>query len=127
MKPADWIYEVVDGFYQKAKNDVLIGYHFRNIKDFETHIPRIASFWDVQLLGSTERTMTHPFHMMAVHLKLGIKRGEVGRWLVLFRATLDRMTELHPEYQDLSVTWHERLIFFEGVFLKVFSQTDASE
>lgn len=120
MTDREWIFQVTDAFYQKAQHDILIGYHFRNIKDFDLHIPRIASFWDIQLLGSTERTVTEPFEMMKVHSPLGIKRGELGRWLLLLRQTLDRELELHPQFQELSVTWHERLNFFEGVFLRFF-------
>jgi hypothetical protein len=37
MTKPGWILAVVDSFYDKAKTDVLIGYHFRNIKDFEEH------------------------------------------------------------------------------------------
>jgi hemoglobin len=121
MTKAEWILAVVDSFYDKAKVDVLIGYHFRNIKDFDEHIPRIASFWDLQLLGKTERTITHPFDVAHLHLALKIKKGEVGRWLVLFRKTLEDMTAAHPEMSELADQWRERLVFFEGVFLRLFS------
>jgi hypothetical protein len=48
-----WIGAVVTAFYSEAKNDILIGYHFRNIPDFEEHIPRIITFWEIQLLGKS--------------------------------------------------------------------------
>ncbi len=121
MTNADWILAVVDSFYDKAKTDVLIGYHFRNIKDFEEHIPRIASFWDLQLLGKSERKITHPFDVAKLHLELKIKKGEVGRWLILFRKTLDEMTAKYPEMKELETLWRERLVFFEGIFLRLFS------
>lgn len=121
MNPPDWILSVVESFYEKAKVDVLIGYHFRNIKDFDEHIPRIASFWDLQLLGKTERPITHPFDVANLHLALHIKKGEVGRWLVLFRRTLDEKLLEHPEMQSLSDHWRERLVHFEGIFLRLFS------
>lgn len=121
MTKPEWILAVVDSFYQKAKNDVLIGYHFRVIKDFDEHIPRIASFWDLQLLGKTERTLTHPFDVAKLHLALSIKKGEVGRWLVLFRKTLEDMTESHPEMKDLAKEWRNKLNFFEALFLRLLS------
>lgn len=121
MTKPEWILSVVDAFYDKAKTDVLIGYHFRNIQDFEEHIPRIASFWDLQLLGKTERPVTHPFDVANLHLALSIKKGEVGRWLVLLRKTLEEKTIAHPEMKDLSALWSERLVFFEGIFLRLFS------
>jgi truncated hemoglobin YjbI len=120
MKQSEWIYQVVEAFYAKAKNDVLIGYHFRIINDFEEHIPRITAFWDIQLLGSTEKTLSEPFDVMKVHIPLQIKRGELGRWLVLFRKTLDEQTLPHPEFNELKELWLVRLIFFEGVFLRFF-------
>jgi hemoglobin len=121
MTQSEWILAVVDSFYQKAKNDVLIGYHFRVIEDFEEHIPRIASFWDLQLLGKTERTLSHPFDVAKLHLALKIKKGEVGRWLVLFRKTLEEMTLSHPEMKELAKEWRNKLVFFEALFLRLLS------
>jgi hemoglobin len=119
MTKEEWIFAVVKSFYDKAKTDVLIGYHFRIIPDFEEHIPRIAAFWEIQLLGATKRTLSEPFDVMKVHIPLGIKPGELGRWMVLFKKTLeDKSTE---EFSDLKKIWLERLSFFEGVFLRFFS------
>jgi truncated hemoglobin YjbI len=116
MTDNEWIFQVVDSFYQKAKTDVLIGYHFRVITDFDSHIPRIATFWEMQLLGKTSRKVTEPFDMMNVHLPLLIKPGELGRWLILFRKTLDEKVNEHPEFLKLRETWEERLQTFEGIF-----------
>ena len=118
MTENEWILRVVDSFYQKAKTDILIGYHFRIIKDFDEHIPRIATFWELQLLGKSSRPIHEPFDVMRLHLAMGIKRGELGRWLVLFRKSLDRETQIHPEMKHLQEAWEERLTFFEGVFLR---------
>ncbi|MCM2349771.1 MAG: hypothetical protein NDI69_07105 [Bacteriovoracaceae bacterium] len=118
MTESEWIFNVVDSFYQKAKVDVLIGYHFWIINDFDTHIPRIASFWEIQLLGTSSRSLEKPFNVVGLHLPMGIKRGELGRWLVLFRQSLQKETQKHPEMEKLAVLWDERLTFFEGVFLR---------
>ncbi len=120
MLEADWIRRVIDSFYDRARSDILIGYHFRNINDFGTHIPRIASFWDLQLLGKTEREISSPFDVMKAHLPLGIKRGELGRWLLLFRKTLKEEIEAHPQMQRLGEEWERKLAFFEGNFLRFF-------
>lgn len=109
------ILAVVQSFYDKAKTDVLIGYHFRNIQDFEEHIPRIAKFWEIQLLSDKKIKVEPPFDVVNSHLPLGIKPGELGRWLVLFRKTLD---EYEGELQDLKSLWLDRLVFFERVFIK---------
>ena len=75
MSDTDWILNIVQRFYDKAKSDILIGYHFRNIADFETHIPRIASFWEIQLLGKTHRVIDQNFDVLKAHLPLGIKKA----------------------------------------------------
>ena len=116
MNQDDWILQVVDSFYAKAKTDVLIGYHFRVITDFDEHIPRIATFWDLQLLGKTNRTISEPFDVLNIHIRMGIHKGELGRWLLLFRKTLDEETLKHPQMADLKERWMERLIVFEGIF-----------
>jgi truncated hemoglobin YjbI len=118
MTENQWIFEVVDSFYQKAKTDVLIGYHFRVISDFDEHIPRIATFWELQLLGKPSRDIKEPFDMMNVHIPLLIKPGELGRWLLLFRKTLDEKISEYPEYKNLREAWEERLQTFEKIFQK---------
>lgn len=120
MKPNEFIFKVVDAFYQQARYDILIGYHFRIIEDFDQHIPRIATFWELQLLGVASSELKEPFDVMKVHIPLGIKRGELGRWLLLFRKTLDSEVLKHPEFKELKDHWFEKLVFFEGVFSRFF-------
>ncbi len=117
MNQNELIFKIVSSFYEKAKNDILIGYHFRNISDFETHIPRIASFWEIQLLGQTDKLISPPFNILNAHTPLNIKRGELGRWLVLFRKTLNEETSLTIELRQ---EWLDKLTFFEGIFLRTF-------
>lgn len=116
MKTEDLIFQVVQAFYDKARYDVLIGYHFRIIPDFDVHIPRIAAFWEIQLLGKTSRPLESPFDILKVHVPLHIKRGEIGRWLLLFKKTMDE----HPIPDELKTKWLERLDFFEERFLRFF-------
>lgn len=116
MTKQEWILKVIESFYDKAKTDVLIGYHFRIIEDFESHIPRIVAFWELQLLGQSEREISGSFDIVKVHLPLGIKKGELGRWIVLFRKTLDEKTSQYPEMKDLKELWITKIQFFEGIF-----------
>ncbi len=117
MNDQEKILKVVSSFYDKAKTDILIGYHFRNILDFDEHIPRIASFWEIQLLGVASSKVDQPFDVMNAHIPLSIKRGELGRWLLLFRMTLDEQAH---ELGDMKDKWLEKLVFFEGVFIRSF-------
>jgi hemoglobin len=116
MTKNEWILEVLKSFYDKARTDVLIGYHFWVIKDFDTHIPRIASFWEMQLLGKASRKIEKPFDVVMAHLPMGIKRGELDRWLVLFKKTLEEKIATHSEMQELKELWEEKLKQFEGIF-----------
>ncbi len=116
MSESQWILSIITSFYDKAKSDILIGYHFRFIKDFDEHIPRIAIFWEQQLLTTTHQKVVPPFDMIKAHMPLGIKRGEIGRWLVLFRKTLTEKSD--PQFEGLATLWNERLTLFEGIFLR---------
>src|SRR5690606_81043 len=112
MTKEEYILKVTQSFYDKARSDVLIAYHFWRVKDFDTHIPRIALFWETQLLGRHVNTITPPLNLMGIHLLMDIKYGELGRWLVLFRKTRDEF----DEYPELKEVWLEQLIFFEKNF-----------
>lgn len=117
------IKKIVDDFYRLATVDVMIGYHFRKIREkdgehplkppldaFSKHLPRIAHFWEVQLLG--ERLQGERFDLIKVHRELGILPGELGRWLTLFRQVLNEYNQ-----DDLFIkNWLEKLDHFEVIF-----------
>ena len=103
------ILEIITSFYDKAKVDVMIGYHFRFIEDFDTHIPRIADFWNLQLNGKLIKKEHLPFNLLDVHQGLGIKKGEIGRWLKLFTDTLDE------HIQSGDITSENKEIFLKKV------------
>ena len=119
MKPEEFILNTVEKFYAKATTDFLIGYHFRHITDFETHIPRIASFWDIQLLGAPTRSLEAPFDVINKHIPLMIKPGEVGRWVVLFKEALLEQEKIHPDFLEMIQKWHIKLEFFREKFLSI--------
>lgn len=84
----DLILEIVTKFYDTATFDVMIGYHFRGIDDFQSHLPRIASFWQLQLTGKIDQKNELPFDLINVHRPLKVKLGEMNRWVVLFEQNL---------------------------------------
>ena len=115
------IYSVVEAFYQKATNDVLIGYHFVKFNEpqvLEDHLQRITSFWEMQLTGTTSVPLEGPFHLLFTHLQLKIKRGELGRWIMLFHQTLDSLeSEVdHPNIKTMNELWKQRIGLFEERF-----------
>lgn len=123
------IYIVVETFYQKAINDILLGYHFARFSEPDVlaeHLERITTFWEMQLTGKvTQPLVGRQFQLLFTHLQLGIKRGELGRWVVLFHQTLDEMTEQFrtqatpeqvQEIELIATEWKKRIAFFEERF-----------
>ena len=111
----DLINAVVTSFYEKATKDILIGYHFDKFSaptELASHLERITSFWEMQLTGTTSVPLTGPFHLLFTHLQLKIKRGELGRWVILFHQTLDSL-DLPSELIEL---WKQRIEIFEVRF-----------
>lgn len=112
--------EVIIGFYEIARHDFLIGYHFRHIKDFDTHIPKIQRFWYLHLLklSTTERQVIIelgiPNNVINSHIYLKIKKGEIGRWVLLFKKVLEKYKE-----QDIELIqqWNDEIEKFKDRFL----------
>lgn len=101
---------VIRSFYDKAKKDILIGYHFRVIDNFDKHIPKIVSFWELQMNKEITNKEHLPFNILKKHAPLKINRGEVFRWEVLFMNTLDEFKELTDENKK---QWMESVEFFK--------------
>lgn len=109
----EMIEEVVRAFYAKARTDVLIGYHFLRIADFDAHLPRIFAFWELQLLGKTDRTLTEPLDAIRAHVPLNIHTGEVNRWVKLFLETLKESSVS----DSLKERWPPKVAHFQKIFL----------
>ncbi len=119
-----YIEMIVCEFYRKAINDVFIGYHFRKISNrsdnleqdlgaFSKHIPRITSFWKSQLIGTPK--LEDAKHILHAHENLNIRKGELGRWLTLFRQELKN----HQE-SELTEFWLSKIDTFEKAFTNYF-------
>lgn len=116
------IYTIVKNFYKKATTDVLIGYHFVKFLDeevLEKHLIRLTSFWEMQLTGTTTVPLDHGFRLLFTHYQLNLKRGELGRWIVLFHQTLDEIEKEsgHPEMKKFCDVFKQKIKFFEDRFL----------
>lgn len=151
MDKSSFIEYIVRNFYKRATNDVLIGYQFKKIIDFDSHIPKIVSFWKFQLaneLPSKELQVSlefpkEGFNLVKVHRTLFIKKGEVGRWAKLFNQILneekekyDRMPNINmkkisrDEIFVLIASWSKKIALFEKKFLEtplLFRGTDSTE
>lgn len=125
----DLIYIVVESFYKKAVYDVLIGYHFEKFRDkemLEHHLERITTFWEMQFTGAISRPLEGPgFRLLMTHLQMGLKKGELGRWKVLFHQTLDDLVNdfqkngtptQGEEIKVIAEEWKKKIAFFEVRF-----------
>jgi hypothetical protein len=117
---ANIIDQVISDFYELAKKDILIGYHFRHIKDFDSHIPKIQRFWYLilqELTPSQRKDVIKkgiPKNVIHSHEYLKIKKGEVGRWVLLFNQILKKHEKSAPE---LILKWRDEIKKFEKIFL----------
>lgn len=126
---------IVDEFYRVATTDILIGHHFRKIaikeavpghplrpplEAFAHHLPRIKSFWYIQLLGEPRAQEQAPFDLIELHRNMSIRMGELNRWLLLFREILRSQSQevSNPALIDLAKNWEEKLKIFEDKFKK---------
>ena len=107
------IFSIVESFYAKANHDILIGYHFRVIENFDTHLPRIAAFWQLQLTGKIDKKEELPFDLLSVHKALKINEGEVYRWVVLFKKTLDEFEQENKITASQLEFWMEKVELFK--------------
>ncbi|MEK6481345.1 group III truncated hemoglobin [Catalinimonas sp. 4WD22] len=78
---------LVDEFYQKVNQDELLSPIFNHVAEvnWETHLPKMYSFWAKLLLGENEYKGS-PFDK---HLPLPIEGEHFDRWIRLFMQTLD--------------------------------------
>jgi truncated hemoglobin YjbI len=118
------IQQVVEDFYTKAIKDIFLAHHFRkiessvahdfldpNLGSFKDHIPRIVHFWEVQLLR--DKISGERFELLRVHQELGIRRGELGRWINLFNETLKDHKAKNPSFIEL---WEQKVQHFQAIF-----------
>lgn len=84
------IARLIDAFYSAARPDPVIGHFFTHL-DWDTHIPKITSFWNMVLFGDT----AFQGDPMGTHVQLDKEHrmdpAHFERWLLLFDATVDRL------------------------------------
>ncbi len=92
---------LVDAFYEKVRNDALIGPVFdAAVEDWSEHLPTMYAFW-AGLLFRRGDYRGNPF---AKHAPLDIKREHFQRWLALFEETIAGLFRGPVSEQALSAT-----------------------
>lgn len=82
---------LVHAFYAKVENDERLGYIFNDHAevDWDEHLPKMVDFWS-KLLFQTKRYQGRPFRQ---HMPLPIKQEDFGRWVGLFKETVNEHFE----------------------------------
>jgi hemoglobin len=75
---------LVDRFYDKVKDDSLLGPVFSHV-DWPHHLPIMYDFWSSMLLGD----QTYRGNPLQRHMHLPINKYHFNRWLLLFYLTVD--------------------------------------
>ena len=84
---------LVNGFYDKVKEDKMIGYIFNDIAKvrWEHHLPVMYDFWESIIFNKN----TYSGNPMIVHTKLNEKtpltQQHFNQWLHLFTSTVDEL------------------------------------
>ena len=118
---------MVKTFYQQAVEDIFIGRHFRVKQEFQgphplkppleaftLHLERIKEFWEIQLLEKKTKSAA-PFQLIKIHAPMKFTLGELHRWLLLFRQTLEKKQGVY-EQKELFSLWRDKIDFFEKKF-----------
>src|SRR5688572_9009263 len=75
---------LVDRFYDKVKDNSLLGPVFSHV-DWLHHLPIMYDFWSSMLLGD----QTYRGNPLQRHMHLAINKYHFDRWLLLFSLTVD--------------------------------------
>jgi hemoglobin len=80
----DDIKMLVDRFYDKVKDDSLLGPVFSHV-DWPHHLPIMYDFWSSMLLGD----QTYRGNPLQRHMHLAINKNHFDQWLSFFNETVD--------------------------------------
>ena len=84
---------LVRAFYGRALTDPIIGFIFVDVAklDLETHVPKIASFWETILLGAQSYAGGAFRPHAVINAQVPLVAGHFERWLWLWRMTVDEL------------------------------------
>ncbi|RBL92969.1 group III truncated hemoglobin [Chitinophaga flava] len=100
----DDIMLLINSFYDKVKEDDVIGHIFNEIArvNWDTHLPVMYDFWEQLLLNSTNYGRNAMAPHFALNQRVPLESLHFDRWLLLFEGTV---TELFTgEKADLAIS-----------------------
>lgn len=84
---------LVDTFYEKVRSNPELRYIFEDVAkiNWETHLPRMYSFWGSILLGEYSYSGNPMQKHIALSKLTAITNTEFSMWLRLFTETVDKL------------------------------------
>lgn len=119
IKTRDDVFMLVDEFYKKVRQDEILGPFFNEtIKDWETHLEHLTTFWESSLFLKTR------FHgdPLKAHIKVdkafnhSINEMHFGIWLNLWSQTINELFE--GDYAENAKRRARKMGTF--IYLKIF-------
>lgn len=91
----DDIVLLVNSFYDVVRDNKIIGPIFNSVVkvDWDTHLPKMYSFWASLILGEQSYTGNPMIKHVALSKLTSMTEVEFSEWLLLFNATVDRLFE----------------------------------
>jgi len=86
---------LVNTFYDKVRANAVLGYIFNDVAriNWETHLPKMYSFWASLLLGEQSFTGNPMQKHIALSRLTAMTETEFSEWLALFNETTDELFE----------------------------------
>lgn|SRR5690606_36260643 len=86
---------LVDRFYEKVREDEVIGYLFNDVAktDWNVHLPKMYDFWEVILFGTGHFKGNPMLVHKELHQKSPLNPEKFNHWFELFRDTVDNLYE----------------------------------
>jgi hemoglobin len=85
---------LIDTFYEKVKEDELLGPIFNDIAkvDWAHHLPIMYGFWAFILLNSADTYKGNPIQKhFDLHAKFPLKIAHFDRWVAIFQESVDEL------------------------------------
>ena len=98
----DQIDQVVDDFYNRARNHPSLAQPFSVVHNWEDHKAKIAQFWWVVLGGIPKAS--YKYDPVGKHFAAGFNASLLSDWKLLFKTVLQ--DHLNPELSD---QWYSRV------------------
>lgn len=113
IKTYEDIKKVVDAFYDKVNNDLLIGPIFNEVAnvDWKKHLPKMYDFWNTLLFYSG----TYKGSPFPKHAVLPLKKEYFERWLFLFEETIkayfegEKASEMFNKAKNIGFTFMAKM------------------